>query len=73
MGYLPYIQVILAVLLVAGVLIQRSDGNLGAGFGGDGSFGTRFSRRGLEKMTFNATLVVAVLFVISVLIPLVLL
>ncbi len=72
MTYLPYIQVGLSILLVAGVLLQRSEGDLGAGFGGQGSFGTRFMRRGLERLLFNATIVIAVLFAASTLAPLVL-
>ncbi len=67
---LPYIQVILSVLLVVGVILQRSEAELGAGFGGDGATGTRFTRRGLEKLLFRATILVAILFVLSTLAPL---
>lgn len=70
MAYLPYIQVILAFLLVAGVLLQRSEAGLGAGFGGEGSYGTRFTRRGFEKVLFNATILVAILFALAALAPL---
>lgn len=70
MAYLTYIQVILAVLLATGVLLQRSEAGLGAGFGGEGSYGTRFTRRGFEKFLFFATIVIAVGFVASVLAPL---
>ena len=59
---LPYIQVALSLILIALVLLQRSEADLGAGFGGDGSTGTRFTRRGLEKLLFQATIVVAILF-----------
>ncbi|KKU89232.1 MAG: Preprotein translocase, SecG subunit [Candidatus Yanofskybacteria bacterium GW2011_GWA1_48_10] len=62
---LPYIQIILSLLLIAGVLLQRSEASLGSAFGGDGAMGGRFMRRGLEKILFNATLVVAVLFALS--------
>ncbi|MDO8569718.1 MAG: preprotein translocase subunit SecG [bacterium] len=62
---LPYIQIILSLLLVAGVLLQRSEGGLGSTFGGDGATGGRFMRRGFEKILFNVTLIVAILFVIS--------
>jgi preprotein translocase subunit SecG len=62
---LPYIQIILSLLIIAGVLLQRSEGSLGSAFGGDGAFGARFTRRGFEKILFNATLVIAVLFVLS--------
>lgn len=67
---LPYIQVILSILLIAGVLLQRSEAGLGAGFGSDGPTGGYFLRRGFEKFLFNSTLVVAILFAISALIPL---
>lgn len=63
--FLPYIQIILSLLLVGGVLLQRSEASLGSAFGSDSALGGRFMRRGFEKLTFNATLVVAVLFVIS--------
>ena len=62
---LPYIQIFLSLLLIAGVLLQRSEASLGSAFGGDGAMGGRFMRRGLEKILFNATLVVAVLFALS--------
>lgn len=67
---LPYIQVILSLLLIAGVLLQRSESGLGAGFGGEGGANSRFTRRGFEKTLFQATIVVAVLFAISTLLPL---
>lgn len=62
---LPYIQIILSLLLVAGVLLQRSEASLGSAFGSDSATGGRFMRRGFEKMLFNATLIVAVLFTLS--------
>lgn len=70
MAYLPYIQVVLALLLVGGVLLQRSEAGLGAGFGGEGSYGTRFTRRGVEKLLFQGTVLVAILFCLAVLAPL---
>lgn len=62
---LPYIQILLSLLLIAGVLLQRSEESLGSAFGSDGATGGRFMRRGFEKIIFNATLVVAVLFIFS--------
>ena len=59
---LPYIQVVLSVLLIIGVLLQRSEAGLGSGFGGDASGTSRFSRRGFEKFLFNSTVVIAFLF-----------
>ncbi|MBI2086644.1 MAG: preprotein translocase subunit SecG [Candidatus Zambryskibacteria bacterium] len=70
MSYLPYIQVALSILLVIGVLLQRSEAGLGAGFGSDSGTGYRFMRRGFEKTLFNATILIAVLFALSALTPL---
>ena len=70
MAYLPYIQVILSILLIGGILLQRSEASLGSAFGADSASGGRFMRRGFEKILFNATLVVAVLFALSALVPL---
>jgi protein translocase SecG subunit len=67
---LPYIQVVLGILLIGGVLLQRSEAGLGAGFGSDGGSGGRFMRRGFEKTLFHGTIVVAVLFALSALAPL---
>ncbi|MBI1974609.1 MAG: preprotein translocase subunit SecG [Candidatus Zambryskibacteria bacterium] len=69
---LPYIQVGLSILLVAGVLLQRSEASLGAAFGGGDSTGTRFARRGFEKILFNFNIIVAILFVASAFAPLLL-
>ncbi len=69
---LPYIQIILAVLLVIGVLLQQSEASVGAAFGGGESLGAiQHTRRGFEKMLFNATIVLAILFVISALLALI--
>ena len=69
MAYLPYIQVVLAALLIGGVLLQRSEAGLGAGFGGEGSYGTRFTRRGGELFLFRTTILIATLFALSALAP----
>ena len=53
------------MLLIGGVLLQRSEASLGSAFGGDNSIGGRFMRRGFEKMLFNATIIIAILFTIS--------
>ena len=69
---LPYIQIILSILLVAAILLQRSEASLGSAFGGGDAMGGRFSRRGFEKTLFNGTIVIAILFAISALVPLLL-
>ncbi|MEK7135317.1 MAG: preprotein translocase subunit SecG [Patescibacteria group bacterium] len=70
MTYLPYIQVILGILLIGGILLQRSEASLGASFGADSASGSRFMRRGMEKLLFNATALIAVLFAFSAILPL---
>lgn len=64
---LPYIQVILSIILIAGILVQHSDAGLGSAFGADGMTAGRYTRRGFEKFVFNGTIVVAVLFGLSAL------
>lgn len=65
--YLPYIQIVLAVLLTALVLLQNSEGALGSAFGGD-NFNTQFrTRRGAELFIFRLTIAVGILFILSAL------
>ena len=64
-SYLPYIQILLSVLLIAGVLVQRSEAALGSAFGDDSWSGVRHTRRGAEKAFFIATIVIGILFVAS--------
>ena len=68
---LPIIQIILSILLVAAILMQQSDAGLGSAFGSDDG-GVRRTRRGAEKILFNTTIVIALLFVISSILALVL-
>ena len=61
---LPYIQVILAVLLSVGILVQQTAAGLGGALGD--SFNSGFhTRRGFEKFTFNATIILAIAFALS--------
>lgn len=54
-----------AILLILLILLQQRGASLGAGFGGSGELNTE--RRGLEKSLFNATIIVVVVFVLSIL------
>lgn len=54
-----------AVLMVACILLQQRGASLGAGFGSSGELYT--TRRGLDKNLFEATVVLAVIFVLSIL------
>jgi protein translocase SecG subunit len=68
---LPYIQIGLSVLLVAAILLQRSDASLGGAFGGGDNFGGGLHlRRGPEKFLFTATIVLGILFVASTIVAL---
>lgn len=59
---LQIIQIILSIVLIAGILMQSKTSGLSGAFGGDDSSGSFQTRRGLEKMIFNATLFIAVSF-----------
>ena len=62
--YLPWIQVVIAVLLTASILFQQGEGSVGSTFGGSNSFGSSFhTKRGLEKNLFIATIILATLFI----------
>ena len=64
---LSFIQIGLAVLLIIGVLFQRSDAGLGSAFGQDTFSGVKYEKRGAEKTIFVGTIVVATLFVVTIL------
>lgn len=68
---LSIIQIILSVLIVITILLQRTssgfDGALGGG-SGDNTITT--TRRGFEKVLFRATIVIAVLLVVSAILSL---
>jgi preprotein translocase subunit SecG len=59
-----------AVLMILAVLLQQRGASLGAGFGASGELYT--TRRGLDKNLFEATVVLAVIFVLSILVGLLL-
>ncbi len=62
---LPYAQIILSLLLIIGIVLQNRGASLGGAFGGDNFASTFYKRRGAEKFLFQATIVLAVLFVLS--------
>jgi len=62
-GIIPYVQIVLSVLLVLGVLLQQSDAGMGGAFGGgDGFSSGHHTKRGSEKTIFIMTIVIAILF-----------
>ncbi|MFC1721244.1 preprotein translocase subunit SecG [Patescibacteria group bacterium] len=62
---LPYIQITLSILLVIVILLQQTGAGLGGAFGGSDSSSGFHTRRGAEKILFNATIVIAILFAVT--------
>lgn len=57
---LKIVQIILAILLSAAILLQARGTGLGSVFGGEGN--VYRTKRGIEKIIFRGTIVLAVLF-----------
>lgn len=62
---LQIVTIISASLMILFILLQARGATLGAGFGSSGELFT--TRRGLDKSLYEATIVVAVIFVLSIL------
>lgn len=62
---LQIVTIVSAVLMVVCILLQARGASLGAGFGSSGELFT--TRRGIDKSLFEATIVLAVVFVLSIL------
>jgi preprotein translocase subunit SecG len=67
---LQTITVISSILMVLTILLQQRGASLGAGFGSSGELFT--TRRGIDKSLFDATVVLAVIFILSILVGLIL-
>lgn len=61
MQALPYIQMALAIITIALILIQERSSGTSSLLGGDGQ-GTYQSRRGMEQVVFFATIASTVAF-----------
>lgn len=68
---LPYIQIALSILLVAAILLQQRGSSLGGAFGGDNFSAAFHKRRGGELFLFRLSIILAVLFVLSALVHIV--
>jgi preprotein translocase subunit SecG len=66
---LPWVMLVSAALTVLLILLQSRGATLGAGFGSSGELFT--SRRGIEKNLYDATIVTAVIFVLSIVVELI--
>ena len=60
-AFLPIIQIIISALLIGAILLQTRGSGLSSVFGGESTF--YHTRRGIEKIIFWATIVLAVLFI----------
>lgn len=67
---LPYVQIVLAVILAALILIQQRGASAGGALSGGDGFGYN-TRRGAEKIIFFASIIVSILFVTSAIISLI--
>lgn len=63
--FLQVTTLVSAILTILLILLQQRGASLGAGFGSSGELYT--TRRGLEKSLFVATIILAVIFVLSIL------
>lgn len=67
---LQFVTVGSAILMIIAILLQQRGASLGAGFGSSGELYT--TRRGLDKSLFETTIVLAVVFALSILVGLIL-
>ena len=64
------ITVISAILMIISILVQNRGQSLGVSFGGDNS--SYRSKRGSELVVFNATIVLAIIFTLSIILSILL-
>jgi preprotein translocase subunit SecG len=62
---LQIITIASAVLMILAILLQQRGASLGAGFGSSGELYT--TRRGIDKNLFEITIILAVIFILSIL------
>ena len=67
---LQIITITSAILMVLAILLQQRGASLGAGFGSSGELFT--TRRGIDKNLFEVTIILSVIFVLSILAGLIL-
>ena len=64
------VQIILCVAVIAFILLQTRGAGLGSVFGGSSAGSVFKTRRGVEKLVFNITIVFVVLFALVYLLSL---
>lgn len=67
--FLPYFQIVIAILLIISILLQQRGQSLGSAFGGSGSFYS--TRRGIQKKILWATIILGFLFIATSLLSLI--
>ena len=67
---LSIVQITLAILLIALVLIQRANTDASGAYGADGGSGASFEKRGAEKTLHRMTIITATAFVLVLAYPL---
>ncbi len=60
------VQLVVSIALIAAILMQNRGSGLGAAFGGEGN--VYRTRRSFEKILFQATIVLSVVFLLTALI-----
>ena len=62
MDILTLLQTLVAIALVVVILMQNRGAGLGSVFGGSGN--TFSTKRGVEKILFRATIILAIIFIV---------
>jgi len=62
-NFLQIVQITISLLLLGFIVLQAKGTGLGRAWGGAGEFYK--SRRGVEKLVFRATIILAFLFLVS--------
>jgi len=72
MSFFNIVTVVSALIMIGLILVQVRGAGLGAGLGGSGSTEMNTVRRGSDKTIFNMTIIIAVVFGLSILLELIL-
>lgn len=66
---LSIVQIISAILLIVLVLVQKANTDASGALSADGGMNIATQKRGAEKNIFRATILVAVVFAVSLALP----
>ncbi len=61
---LPWAQIMLSIVLISTILLQQTGAGVGGAMGG-GDDSVHYTRRGMEKLLFYVSIVIAILFALS--------